>query len=425
LLIFLAGCNDNLEASPDLSMIPDEGVDADNGSPSTDYPAPHPALPQLINRTNGRVLTNPKIYLVFYSGYPYESDLQTFTQKMTQSSYWATTTEEYGVGALAYAGTIELSEAAPATISSDDIQTWVGNALSSGKLGAPDPEAIYTLFYPKSTTVTMPNPISTLLPPSQSCVAFGGYHNDVSVAGDGGMANYAYAVIPTCGTSAKALTSVVSHEWVEASTDPDVTASGPFTLTGGPQAAFYLPDQDHLVWALLGGGEAGDLCEPEGAGADITPSDIGFPVQRTWSNLAAQASHDPCVPEVSGAFFDSAPVLPETVTLSSQLTGTVMTKGITIAVGESKTIEVDLFSDGDTNGPWTVRADDLLSTYYGSFGLAPTLAFSWDRTQGQNGEKLHLTITVTAKATIGGAHAFIITSTKGSRKTVWPGLVLE
>ena len=40
---------------------------------------------------------------------------------------------------------------------------------------------------------------------------------------------------------------------------------------------------------------------------------------------------------------------------------TVMTKGVTIPVGNSKTIEVDLFSDADTGGPWTVAADDLLS----------------------------------------------------------------
>jgi hypothetical protein len=96
-----------------------------------------------------------------------------------------------------------------------------------------------------------------------------------------------------------------------------------------------------------------------------------------------------------------------------------------IPVNQSKTIEVDLYSDADTGGPWTVSAEDLLSTYYGSYGFPQTLSFAWDRTQGVNGEKLHLTVTVTAGSLIGGAHAFMILSKLGTRSVVWPGLVVE
>jgi hypothetical protein len=84
-----------------------------------------------------------------------------------------------------------------------------------------------------------------------------------------------------------------------------------------------------------------------------------------------------------------------------------------------------MFSDGDTGGPWTVSAYDVLATYYGSYGLKPTMTFDWDRTTGQNGEKLHLTITVTGNSPIAGAHAFMIKSQLGPRITVWPGLVVE
>jgi hypothetical protein len=42
-----------------------------------------------------------------------------------------------------------------------------------------------------------------------------------------------------------------------------------------------------------------------------------------------------------------------------------------------------------------------------------------------NGDKLHLTITVTKESIIDGLHVFIITATVGSRQFVWPGLVLE
>jgi hypothetical protein len=53
------------------------------------------------------------------------------------------------------------------------------------------------------------------------------------------------------------------------------------------------------------------------------------------------------------------------------------------------------------------------------------MTFAWDRTQGQNGEKLHLAITVTKAGLLGGGHAFMITSLKGNRRIVWPGLVVE
>jgi hypothetical protein len=422
-----AGLGPDDLAVADLAASTDAQPDADNGAPSTMYPAPHPPLPQLINRTGGPVLTSPTVRYVFYPGDAREMDLQIFAQKVAASSYWATTTSEYGVGALKVGAIVELTgETAPKTISSTDIQTWIGNEIKSGKLGAPDPQAIYTVVYPASTTVTQPNPVSTLLPPSQSCSAFTGYHDDVSVndADAGAPVSYAYAVIPTCG-ALDSITSTLSHEWVEAATDPLVTSTGAFNFTGGSSAAFYLPDQDHLIWAVLGGGEAGDLCEPEGAAIDITPTEIGHAVQRTWSNVAARASHDPCVPKIAGAYFAAAPLLTETVTFTSSLTGSVTTQGITIPVGQSKTIEVDLFSDGDTGGPWTVSAADVLSSYYSSYGFAPSMKFAWDRTEGGNGEKLHLTITVTTASIVGSAHAFMITSTRGGRTAVWPGLVVE
>jgi hypothetical protein len=399
-----------------------------NGAPSDAYPAPHPPLPDLVNKSGGPVLATPKIYLVFYPNYPYESDLQSLAQKMTTSPYWAATTSEYGVGALAYGGTIELtSQTPPTNISSSDIQSWVAKQIQSGTFGVQDPEGIYTIVYPQGTTFTQPNPVLPILPNIQSCVGIRGYHDNVSVAVDGGAPqNFAYAVIATCTPSADSVTSVTSHEWVEAATDPLPTSNGSFSLNPGPAAAYFTVDSDHTVWGVLHGGEAGDLCEPEGAAVLITPADLGHLVQRTWSNVLAKGSHDPCAPSISGAFFDSAPVLPETVTFTLPIISTTVTsKGITIPVGQTKTIEVDLFSDAPTGGPWTVQADDLLYKYYGNFGVTNSLSFQWDRTQGVNGEKLHLSITVTQGSPLAGAHGFMITSTLGARIAVWPGLIVE
>jgi len=418
------------DAGSDTGAV-DAAPDVDNGAPSTHYPAPHPPLPVLTNAKHGPVLATPKVHLVFYPSYPYETSLQTYAQAIGPSTYWPAVTSEYGIGQIAYAGTTDLTgQTPPGNIASTDIQTWVGSEIQSGAFGTPDPEAIYTIVYPQSTVITQPNPVSSLLGPVVSCSAFGGYHDNVAVTlTDGGAAqNFAYAVIPTCSTVVDDLTAVMSHEWVEASTDPQPTATGLFTLSGGPSSAFFNVDADHVIWAVTAsGGEAADLCQPEGNDIYITPTDIGNTVQRSWSNLSAQASHDPCVPAPTGsAFFDSAPVLTDMVTFTSSFTGTIVTQGVKIPINTSKTIEVDLFSDGDTGGPWTVQADDVLYKDYGSTGfVSNTLSFKWDRTQGVNGEKLHLTITVIAASLAGNGHAFMITSTLGSRQTVWTGMIVD
>jgi hypothetical protein len=423
---------DAVDSGPTLDALDmaDAQADVDNGFPSTMYPAPHPPLPRLTNATGGPVLTTPNIHLIVYPGNPNEAALSTFAQRLAASTYWAETTEEYGVGALSYAGTTVLAgETPPDRITSVEIQTWMGQKLRSGAFGAPDPQAIYTIVYPATTRIEQPNPVNPIFGPAASCSNFRGYHNNVGVAltDAGASTNFAYAVLATCTSSLDDLTEVASHEWVEASTDPEVTENGLFTTSAGPDAAYYSADPDHAVWNILAlGGEAGDLCEPERPEAVYTPLDVGNAVQRTWSNRLAAASHDPCAPPIAGLpFFDSAPVLDETVTFTSGPTGTITTKGVTIPVGQSRTIEVDLFSDGPTSGPWTVTAEDLLNRNYASYGLTNTLAFQWDRTQGTNGERLHLTITVTSASFLGGVHAFVITSTLGNRRYEWPGTVVE
>jgi hypothetical protein len=428
------------DAGSDATVVLDSGPDVDNGAPSTNYPAPHPEMPQVVNSAKGPVLTNPKIALVYFpcegdagaatcDSDASESTLETYAQKFVSSTYWSTTTSEYGVGAVTYAGAIPLTgEVAQTSIDNVAMQTYVASLLTSGKLGVPDPQTIYTFVYPTGSTISETNPLSVLLGGFNSCTQFAGYHDSVSVAiGDAGAQNFAFAIIPTCSSSITTVTDPMSHEWVEAATDPDPNAmsNGVFVASGGPNSAFFGVDGDHLVWTLPGGGEVGDLCENGGPSIDIQPADIGFTVQRTWSNLSAKGSHDPCVPVVSGAFAAAGPVLTDDVSFSTSFTGSVKSKGIVIPVGQSKTIEVDLFSDAATDGPITVDAQDLLYENYGSAGLANTMNFAWDRVTGLNGEKLHLTITVTESSFLGGAHAFVIKAQVGSRYQLWPGLVVE
>jgi hypothetical protein len=402
----------------------DSSSGADAGDASAGGP---PTLPILTNHAGGPVLTSPRIAYVFYPGYPYEADLQAFAQKMTASTFWPATTSEYGVGAITYAGTTDLvGQSAPATLRSTDLATWFTTELGKGTFGPPDAQTIYTIVYPSSTTLSQPNPILSVLPDIVSCVGFRGYHDNATLAGK----SYAYAVIATCDTTASSVTRTLSHEWVEASTDPYVTANGLFTLQAGPQSAFFSVDANHIVWAAMArGGEAGDLCQPEEPSVYYAPTDIGYDVQRTWSNKSGAAGHDPCVPLLSGQpYFRSAPVLPEQVTIHSAITGTIVTQGITIPLGQTKTIDVVLYGDGAFSGPWTVTAEDLLYKDYGAISgglIQNTLDFVWDKTQGVSGDTLHLDIKVTEKSIAGNAHGFVITSTSGSQVTAWPGIVVD
>ena len=408
-----ADAGDDASDDADAEAAPiDAGPDVDHGKPSSQYPAPHPPLPTL--ETNGGVtLSTPKVWLIFFNyqnnPYPYEAQIQSFAQGVAASkTYWSSMGAEYGVGPFTYAGSTEITdEAPPASIDSQQIDQWMQQKVGAGTFGgAPDPNTIYTIVYPSSTTITLQN--------GQSCQSFGGYHADTTAGGVG----FPYAVLPTCSnfdglTGVDAVTGPMSHEWIEASTDP-------FPMTA---PAYNGVDQLHLAWELFGGAEDGDLCIPE-PNAFVRSSDVvapdggpGFVVQRCWSNALAKASHDPCAPNLAESYFNSAPVLNDNVSVNFG-GGSVLTKGVKIPVGQSKTIEVDLFSDGPA-GPWSVQAQDALAMQLGT-----TMTFSWDKKTGQNGEKLYLTITVKRKSQF-GAGVFLIVSSLGLRSTSWPGIVGE
>ena len=78
-------------------------------------------------------------------------------------------------------------------------------------------------------------------------------------------------------------------------------------------------------------------------------------------------------------------------------------RGVVVPIAQSVTIEVDLFSDAKMD-PFYVKAIDVPSY----LGKSAELAFSFDRESGQNGEKLHLTITRTAKGSQYGGTEFAI-----------------
>ncbi|MEO8796671.1 MAG: hypothetical protein ABI551_02200, partial [Polyangiaceae bacterium] len=310
--------------------------------------------------------------------------------------YWSTTTSEYGVGPLTIGESIVLAAAPAASVSSADVDALAQSLASgtaavqgdAGTMAAPDSNTIYALFYPTSTVISEAKGYD-------SCQSFGGYHTDTTVTGTSGPVNFTYALVPRCPhfyeseglTGVDEVTAGLSHELVEAATDP-------FTETS---AAYLAADDDHKVWGVvLAASETGDMCAWEGPSVAL-PTGVSLETSRIWSNVAAKAGHDPCIPAPTDPYFAAIPDLTEDVPIPEYVSyganGKIVsggkTKGVKLAVGESATIDLVLYSDAPTPA-FTVTPQEI--------STSPVLSFALDRESGVNGERLHLTITRVAKS---------------------------
>jgi hypothetical protein len=374
-----------------------------------DFPAPHPAMPRVIS-LGGPVMTAPKIVEITFQGDSLQAEIDTFMEQLAgATAYWKGATAEYGVGPLADVTSVTLAEKPAAQLADSDVQVWLKEKILMNQVPQADENTIYLIYYPSSTVVTMGGGSLCGMTGAND---FQGYHDDFAIS----PGKYVtYAIAGRCPSPVPNLAEInevsaeASHELIEAATDP--------LPTDNP--AYIAVDPNHLAWELIAGPEVADMCavNPD---AFYNPTGVADLVQRVWSNAAAAASHDPCQPNGSTPYFNSAPVLTDTVQIPNTVFGPLETQGVDIPIGTSKTIEVDLYSDAPTPGPWTVSAIDLSSTFFGA--TSPALSFSFDKTTGQNGDKLHLTIKALAAGPL-GASPFWIESDLGNVQKFWVGVV--
>jgi hypothetical protein len=376
----------------------DAGIPAiDRAAPGSTFPAAHPAMPRVVS-SGGHVIVKPNVVAVTFNGDPYQPTIDEFAGSFPGTDFWTANVAEYGVGRLTARNPIHLTTRAPLLIDDSGIQSWLRSRVDGthAEWGTPDESTIYTVFYPTGTVVTLQGYLS--------CITYGGYHSEVLV----GAKKVAYAVIPRCPSflglhGFDVVTVAASHELIEAATDPH-----PYTAP-----AYAFPDDDHAVWGYYTGGETGDMCTFND-GVFYDPPGLDFKVQRSWSNAAAAGGHDPCVPALPGrVYFNSAPVMPDVIKSRG-----ISTKGVRIPVGGSRTIELDLYSDGPTD-PWLVSAVDL-SVLEGGKQL---LQFEFDKTRGANGDKLHMTVTAVGIDPRYDGEGFAVLSELNGRRNVWYGLV--
>jgi hypothetical protein len=302
-------------------------------------PAPEPIdfdLPT-IERLPGPVLRTPRVQPIYFPGFAYASDIDTFFQRLAASTYWPAVTKEYGVGALTAVPGYATNVALPAAASDADLRTALAQALVEGSatLGAPRADTIYALFL---------GPDSTLTVRGQTFCGDGApsADHDEAILSDNPVL---FAYFPTCPTASASstltgvdgLTPSVSREIVEAATDPFVYS----------KPAWAEIDGRHTLWAIAVNGpefgafaEVGDLCEKERPNL-ITPPDIGHPVQRIWSNHAAKAGTGPCVPVPPGeVYFNAVAAMPTQVDYLDRFGRTYPLGAIDATVGQAVSAQI-------------------------------------------------------------------------------------
>jgi hypothetical protein len=390
--------------APDAGAdIPDAAPDVDHGQPSTTYPAFKVDGATLVNN-GGDVLKTPIIVTVTWDTDPLADQLEAFGDAIGGTDYWKAVTSEYGITSTTSGAAnhiripVTTASPLPTAMSDTDLDTFVANNAgvpANSMWPAPTDQTIYILYLHPSTSLQFNG--------QDACQAgIGGYHQDTQVNGQ----PVAYAIVPRCthGTTSAfdETTESASHELGEASLDPHPNAN----------AGIVGFDDNHLAYEFFQQfqSENGDACEFFKDSFYKEADPFSYMVQRQWSNASSLAGHNPCVPAPAGAYFNVTPLALDTVTVDLSRLGAstmFMTKGMHIKPGETKTFPVGLFSDGPTNGPWSIRV-----TESSPFGPAKTshLKASIDRTMGQNGDIAYVTVAVSTAGTTKSEFITVVSS---------------
>ena len=286
-LFALTGCKHSAAMGPlDGGASDDASTEADLGSIVDLGPfveAPHAAFPHVAT-AGGPVLAHPALTFIAFQDYPYASDTDAFGRWIATSDWLTMVGADYGVHDGTYGGQVTVTPPVATNLDDQAVGAWLTSLVTAGTVPPPVlNETLYVIFATSNYTFTLSNGGSTGL---QSCQGFDGYHNEVAING----INVPFAVLPLCANrrgdeSLQELEMATSHEIIEAATD-----ANPFT------APAYVDANQLDPWAIIGG-EVGDLCDGHFLTID------GNVVQRVYSNSAAAAGQDPCIPEIPNHVF--------------------------------------------------------------------------------------------------------------------------
>jgi hypothetical protein len=359
-------------------------------------------LPTVVS-SGGPILDSPRVQPIYFPNYAFQTDIDAFLAKMAGSTYWPAVVKEYGVGDLTIMPSLATTVSSGAALADTDIPGLLAQVFTSsgGSLGTPSRDTIYLLLFPSTTTITAQGQVMC------GASAPSGYHTEFSLGG----VNVPGIVVPSCPdyagdktlTGVQALTPTISHEIVEAATDP-------FTTTA---PAYFDVDERHTIWSVaINGGEVADLCENETPDL-TTPDDIGYPVQRIWSNDAVKAGTGPCVPVPPGeVFFIGVPTLPDQVAVSYN-GKQFSVPALTATVGVSASVAVSMRSEGKAVQQWVVGALE----FHSDNASVPQESGQ----PGQTGQTLQ--VSVVPNEVMKGLFPLIIASATGNAVHFWVGAI--
>ena len=204
-----------------------------------------------------------------WAGDPLGAERARYAAWMVNSSYYDPLAE-YGIQRGTAHGPFEIKSPPPNILDDKQVGPLLRARIAAGDLPPPAAGILYILFLPSDTQSTQRGEVG--------CQQYGGYHWWTS-SGVSVPSKIAYAIIPDCGGGPDEETVVVSHEIVEAASDP------------------Y---GDGFYDRSLPLGEIGDLCTPMDITLNADIPDAGtipYRVSRYYSQKnAADGTVDPCVP---------------------------------------------------------------------------------------------------------------------------------
>ncbi|HEY2364723.1 MAG TPA: hypothetical protein VGH87_00010, partial [Polyangiaceae bacterium] len=310
------------------------------------------------------VLAHPRLVTIVAPNDPNAAGLYAYADALASSAWWKTVGGEYGVRAIT--ASLHVAGVQPITsdVSLDDVAAYITQStVDQSPSATPDGRTIYLVYLPPGVNA------------GSSC-GVGGSHHVFGSLGD------VFAVVHRCKSAPPI---IASHEVIEAATDP---------TNDGYKIAAAKPDPwNGSVWAMTDG-EVGDLCEGE-----PTASENGFSFDRSWSNQAATAGHDPCVPAQVGPLFYA------------------YAKHDWYAVSAGASVGVTIHGTSSSEAPWAINA-----TIVSRHGLSTGAGFvaQLDDATIDAGGTTTLRVEAPSDAPSGTWALVHVTSQSGAVKRFWP-----
>jgi hypothetical protein len=239
-------------------------------------PAPHAPFPSLVDTGGGR-LTPLRLVSIVTAGDPLHDALLAFGDALVASHWLTSVAAAYGLAPTGTSVHVD-GPSLDGNVTEDDIRSYVQQTAGSQLA---HPHAVYLLYLPPGATVVVGGVANC------GCNALGAAHTALDDQGN------ALAYVQRCSLSDNdSVTRLASHEVAEAMTD---TGKG-FRLEQPS------PPWSGTPWASVqpGSAEVGDLC----SGTFVTEGSWTY--QRIWSNRAAAAGGDPCVPSLPTPYFSTS-----------------------------------------------------------------------------------------------------------------------